>query len=84
MAILQQSPWYQEIMAHGRRENQERNLLRVLEHSLGKVPESIRAKLGGLTLEQLERLFDIALDARSWGEFEANLPTQGDSPVSQN
>ena len=94
MAILRESPWYQEILEEGREQGlreglgqglgqgleqgleqaRREDLLRVLEHRFGDLPAEVEKALQTLRLEQLERLFDLALDATTLGEFRAHLP----------
>lgn len=81
MAVVTQSPWYQEAFKQGEQQGLEKGrhvmietLLRTLTHRLGKVPQDIQQGLEKLTLDQLQTLFDAALDAESWAEFRAHLP----------
>jgi predicted transposase YdaD len=74
MAVLRESPWYQEILEEGLQEGAQRQLLRVLEHRFGPVPPEVPARLQGLDVAQLEALMDVALDVQSLDEFLDHLP----------
>ncbi len=92
MAVLRESPWYQEILnegldlglqqgleqglEQGLRQGAQRQLLRVLQHRFGPVPAEVRTRLQPLTVEQLEALIDQALLADSLAEFVAHLPSE--------
>jgi len=86
MAVLRESPWYNEIleeglregMEQGLREGAERQLLRVLTHRFGPVPSDVEAALRELGIEQLETLLDVALVSDSLEEFRQRLmPADG-------
>jgi len=86
MTVIQDSPWYQEIIARGeqtgeRRGRQEgrqeeafRQLLRILQYRFPALPEALPARLQPLTVEQLESLVDAALAATSLDDFAAQIP----------
>jgi len=82
MLVLRESPWYQEILEEGREQGLERGLetarredvLRVLAHRFGDLPAELEGALQPLDLDQLERLFDLALDVATLDEFRAHLP----------
>ena len=78
MTILQRSPWYDEIWKEGslagRRQAVEANILHILERRLGSASLTVKSALSRLSLSELEGLFDAALDAKTWAEFEAQLP----------
>ena len=91
MAVLRESPWYQEILEEGLERGQQqglqqglqqgaqRQLLRVLEHRFGPVPPEVQLRLQGLDVSQLEALIDVALDVESLEEFLEHLPAvEGD------
>ncbi len=69
MAVLQESPWYQEIMQQGSR----RQLLRVLQRKFGKLPTELETALQSQSLEQLDSLMDTALEASSLSDFTQAL-----------
>jgi flagellar biosynthesis/type III secretory pathway protein FliH len=50
------------------------DLLRVLAHRFGDLPAEVEGALQTLDLDQLERLFDLALDVATLDEFRAHLP----------
>jgi len=72
MAVLQESPWYQEIMQQGSR----RQLLRVLQRKFGNLPTELETALQSQSLEQLDSLMDTALEASSLSDFTQALLTQ--------
>ncbi|MFQ5594560.1 MAG: Rpn family recombination-promoting nuclease/putative transposase [Anaerolineae bacterium] len=74
MAILRESPWYQEILEEGREQGRREDVLQILEYRFGEVPAEIEDALGGADLEQLERLFGVALRTTTLDEFRAHLP----------
>jgi len=78
MLVLRESPWYQEILEEGREQGLEtarrEDLLRVLVRRFGELPAEVEEALQRLGLDQLERLFDLALDAATLEEFRAHLP----------
>jgi predicted transposase YdaD len=74
MVVLEQSPWYQEIV----QTVTSRDIQRILEHRFGPLPEDVKARLQGKSLEELDSLFDAALGAGSLAAFVARL---GDGPA---
>ncbi|MBD2043654.1 DUF4351 domain-containing protein [Microcoleus sp. FACHB-672] len=75
MVVLQQSPWYQEIL----QQEALRILRRQLQRRFGEVPANVQTILQGLNLEQLEELVDVAVTVNSLNEFIASVP-----PTSEN
>ncbi len=89
MAVLRESPWYNEILEEGLREGMEkgleegleqglregaeRQLLRVLNHRFGSVPPDVEAALHSCDVEQLEALLDEALVSDSLESFRRHL-----------
>ena len=81
MAVLRESPWYQEILTEGEQRGREqglqqgvqqgarRQLMRVLQLRFGEVPQALQARLEGESLEQLESLMDAAIAVSSLDEF---------------
>ena len=74
MAILRESPWYQEILEEGREQSRREDVLHFLEYRFGEMPAEIEDALDGLGLEQLDRLLDAALKAATLDEFRSHLP----------
>lgn len=73
MAVLRESPWYQEIVKEGVKQGTQRQLVRVLQRRFGPVPEGVQMELATLTVEQLEDLVDVALTVDSFEEFVRHL-----------
>ena len=66
MVVLEQSPWYQQILNEGLEKGRQavmRQLLRVLTHHFGEVPESMKQQISLLNTQQLETLTEVALSA---------------------
>lgn len=78
MAILRESPWYNEILEEGRDEGREEGreegqhefLLYVLQHHFGLLPIHLKEQINELNSEQMQRLLDVALEAQSLVEIE--------------
>ncbi len=93
MVILRESPWYQAILEEGREQGLKEglqqglqrgleqarrdDLQRMSEHRFGELPAEMKEALQPLGLEQLERLFDLALEAAILEEFCAHMPPAG-------
>ena len=89
MAVLRESPWYQEILTEGEQKGREqglqqglqqgvqqgarRQLMRVLQLRFGEIPQQVQAKLESESLEQLESLMDAAIAVSSLDEFLNSL-----------
>ncbi|HLP90421.1 MAG TPA: DUF4351 domain-containing protein [Nostocaceae cyanobacterium] len=73
MAVLRESPWYQEILSEGEQRGIQqgalRQLIRVLQLRFGEIPQQVQAKLENESLEQLESLMDAAIAVSSLNEF---------------
>ncbi|MEH2464735.1 Rpn family recombination-promoting nuclease/putative transposase [Nostoc sp.] len=81
MAVLRESPWYQEILTEGKQlgleqgleqgvqQGARRQLIRVLQRRFGEVPPSIAVRLESESVEQLESLMDVAIAVNSLAEF---------------
>lgn len=89
MVVLRESPWYQEILEEGREQGLKQgleqarkarrvDLQRMLEHRFGELPADVEEALRPLDLEQLEHLFDIALETETLEKFRAHLPPAQD------
>lgn len=65
MAVLRESPWYQEILTEGEerglQQGVRRQLIRVLRRRFGEIPREVELRLEGESVEQLESLMDSAL-----------------------
>jgi predicted transposase YdaD len=70
MAVLEQSPWYQEIVERESRAI----LLRQLTLRFGPPPPILVSRLDGLTREQLEPLLEAIVTAPTLADFQAHLP----------
>ena len=81
MAVLRESPWYQEILEEGlergleqgRRVEREEMLVHILKRRFGDALAELRQKISELETEQLSGLLDVALEASSLAEVEAFL-----------
>ena len=75
MAVLRESPWYQEIEQRGIQQGALRQLIRVLEQRFGEIPHEAEIRLEGRNVEQLETLMDSAIAVSSLDEFLVVLST---------
>ncbi|MEH2356061.1 Rpn family recombination-promoting nuclease/putative transposase [Nostoc sp.] len=75
MAVLRESPWYQEIEQRGIQQGARRQLIRVLEQRFGEIPHEAEIRLEGKNVEQLETLMDSAIAVSSLDEFLVVLST---------
>ncbi|RCJ38566.1 hypothetical protein A6769_09210 [Nostoc punctiforme NIES-2108] len=75
MAVLRESPWYQEIEQRGIQQGARRQLIRVLEQRFGEIPHEAEIRLEGRNVEQLETLMDSAIAVSSLDEFLVVLST---------
>jgi predicted transposase YdaD len=83
MAVLRESPWYQEILAEGEKrglqqglqQGARQHLIRILQRRFGEIPQELEAKLEGKSVEQLETLMDSAIAVSSLDEFVVILST---------
>ncbi|MFN6487710.1 MULTISPECIES: Rpn family recombination-promoting nuclease/putative transposase [unclassified Nostoc] len=73
MAVLRESPWYQEIEQRGIQQGARRQLIRVLEQRFGEIPHEVEIRLEGESVEQLENLMDSAIAVSSLDEFVSIL-----------
>lgn len=83
MAILRESPWYNEILAEGlaegrkegrkegREEGQEEMLLYILRRRFGELPYDLTQQIRQLNAEKNLELADLALEAQSLAEIQA-------------
>ena len=69
MTILQESPWYNEIIdegvKQGVKQEREQSLLRILSHRFGSLSDTLKRKIQSLSGDRLEELEIVALDADS-------------------
>lgn len=72
MQVLQESPWYQEILQQGERSV----ILRQLAHRLGVLSDNLTAQIHSLTTSQLEALGEALLDFSSESDLLSWLETQ--------
>jgi predicted transposase YdaD len=75
MAVLRESPWYQEIEQRGIQQGTRRLLMRVLQQRFGEIPHEVEVRLEGESVEKLESLTDAALAVNSLAEFLSILST---------
>lgn len=77
MAVLRESPWYQEIEQRGiqlgLQQGARQQLIRVLRRRFGQIPQELEARLEGESVEQLESLMDSAIAVNSLEEFITTL-----------
>ena len=77
MAVLRESPWYQEILREGveqgRQQEAQRQLVRVLQRRFEIISDDLQIGLATLNVEQLESLIDVALTVDSFEEFVRHL-----------
>ncbi|HEY9799687.1 MAG TPA: Rpn family recombination-promoting nuclease/putative transposase [Leptolyngbyaceae cyanobacterium] len=77
MAVLRESPWYQEIeqngvklgLEQGVQQEARRLLIRVLQRRFGEITQELVARLEGESVEKLENLMDNAIAVNSLDEF---------------
>ncbi|MBE9105550.1 DUF4351 domain-containing protein [Nostoc cf. edaphicum LEGE 07299] len=73
MAVLRESPWYQEIEQKGIQQGLHlgtlQQLIRVLRRRFGEIPHEVEARLEGESVEKLENLMDSAIAVSSLDEF---------------
>ncbi len=85
MAVLRESPWYQEILAEGEQRGLQQGvqqglqqgvrqqLIRVLRRRFGEIPHELETKLEGKSVEELENLMDSALAELTGGIAVSSL-----------
>ncbi len=73
MAVLRESPWYQEIEQIGIQQGARRQLIRVLEQRFGEIPHEVEVRFEGESVEKLESLMDSAIAVNSLDEFVSIL-----------
>lgn len=79
MAVLRESPWYQEIeqrgIQQGVQQGARQQLIRVLRRRFGEIPHEVEVRLEGESVEELENLMDSAIAVSSLEEFMIILST---------
>ncbi|MFM7426883.1 MAG: Rpn family recombination-promoting nuclease/putative transposase [Elainella sp.] len=88
MAVLRESPWYQEILQEGeqrgrqegRQEERQSLILKLLTRRVGDLPPDLTTQVQSLSLEQLEALGEALLDFTALSDLEQWLTAL---PVSQ-
>ncbi len=73
MAILQESPWYQQILSEGEQKEAFRFLNRQLNRKFGTIDSSIIERIQALTTEQLEALGEDFINFSNISDLEAWL-----------
>lgn len=85
MAVLRESPWYQEILTEGEQkglkqgleqgleQGARRQLIRVLQRRFGEIPQQVKTSLETQSIEELENLMDAAIAVSSLDEFLQNF-----------
>ncbi|MFP4438500.1 MAG: Rpn family recombination-promoting nuclease/putative transposase [Chloroflexaceae bacterium] len=73
MIVLEESPWYQEIIKRGEQRGEQRErvrtLLRILHKRFPTVPPDLPDRLAGLDMRTLDDLMDTAITTPSLDEF---------------
>jgi hypothetical protein len=69
MIVLEESPWYQEIIRRGEHRERVRTLLQILEQRFGAVSPLVVAQLTDLDISTLEMLTPMVVTATSVEEF---------------
>jgi hypothetical protein len=69
MIVLEESPWYQEIIRRGEHRERVRTLLQILEQRFGVVPPLVVAQLTDLDISTLDDLARMAITTASLEEF---------------
>ena len=72
MAVLRESPWYQQLMQEG----EAKLLFRLLYRRFGELDETLKQQVRGLSVEQMETLAEELLDFSTVEELETWLEQQ--------
>jgi predicted transposase YdaD len=72
MAVLRESPWYQQLMQEG----EAKLLFRLLYRRFGELDETLKQQVRGLSVEQMETLAEELLDFSTVEELETWLDQQ--------
>jgi predicted transposase YdaD len=70
MIVLEESPWYQEIVSRGQHQERVRMLLLILEQRFGTVPDQLSDQLAGIDLDSLDELAKQAITLPSLAAFQ--------------
>ncbi len=85
MAVLRESPWYQEILREGQQQGQQQGrqqgrqegelalIIRLLNRRIGSVEPQMQERLQGLSIDWLEELGEALLDFERSADLEAWL-----------
>ena len=77
MAVLRESPWYNEIeqrgIQQGLQQGVQRQLIRVLRRRFGEIPHEVEVRFEGESVEKLESLMDSALAELTGGIAVSSL-----------
>jgi predicted transposase YdaD len=77
MAVLQESPWYQQILREGEQKGRQEEgrslILKQLTRQIGALPPALTTQIQSLTLEQLEALGEALLDFSTLVDLETWL-----------
>ena len=76
MAILTESPWYQEILRLGRQQEAVAMIMRQLTRRFGLLSPELQQQVHSLSLEQLEDLSEVLLDFSAIAELDNWLQVQ--------
>jgi len=73
MAVLRESPWYQQILQEGIQQGESELVLRQLTRRFGTLDQALEQRIQGLSLEQLESLAEQLLEFSTVEELETWL-----------
>lgn len=76
MAVLSESPWYQQILREGRQHEAVALIIRQLTRRFGLLAPELQDRLLRLSLEQLEELSEVLLDFAAIAELDNWLQHQ--------
>ncbi len=84
MVVLEESPWYNEILRRGEARGEARGrqaeavslILRLLDRRIGEIPAGLRAEIAALSLVQLETLGDALLEFGAIADLTTWLASQ--------
>ncbi len=76
MAILTESPWYQEILRLGRQQEAVAMIRRLLTRRFGSLSPELQQQVHSLSLEQLEDLSEVLLNFRAIAGLDNWLQNQ--------